>query len=258
MERRSYATNTVLATNGVRVKYSVRMAIPSPPWQQPARPRRPARAPLSRDRIVDTALALLVEHGYDAVSMRRVAQELGTGAASLYAHVANKQELDQLMLDRVASEVEIPDPDPERWREQLAESMHTLLRVMRAYPGVARAAIGQIPLGERALVSTERILAILRAGGVPDQVAAYAVDLIPLYVCAVAFEETVQGAADWTDEGIAEFIGNLRRYFAGLPADRFPHTVALATALTTGSGDDRFAFGVQVIVAGLASFAGTD
>src|SRR6266498_4036093 len=108
---------------------------------------------------------------------------LGTGAASLYAHVANKRELDQLMLDRAAEGLEIPDPDPEHWREQIAQVMRDMLRMMRAYPGVARAAIGQIPLGERSLAATERMLAILRAAGLPDQVIAYAADLIPLYVC---------------------------------------------------------------------------
>ncbi len=230
------------------------MSLNSPPWK-PAKARKPAKEPLSQDRIVDTALELLVAEGYDALSMRRIAQALGTGAASLYAHVANKQELDQLMINRVAEQLEIPDPDPARWKEQLAQMMRDLLRVMRSYPGVARAAIGQIPMGEQALISSERTLGILRAGGLPDQVAAYAVDLIPLYVCSVAFEESVQGASSWTPEDIEQFTGNLRKWFSGLPADRFPHLVALAGPLTSGGPDERFEFGVQVIVNGLASLA---
>lgn len=229
------------------------MSIPQPPWQ-PVRPQRTARTPLTRDRIVDAAMELLVEQGYEAVSMRKVAQALGTGPASLYAHVANKAELDQLLVDRAARDLKIPEPDPERWQEQLKDAMRSMLEVMRAHPGVARAAIGQVPLGEQSMVSTERILAILKAGGVPDQVAAWSVDLIPLYVCAVAFEETVQGASEWTEEDVREFQTGLRSYFASLPVDRFPMTVALAGALTQGAGDERFEFGVQVIVAGLASF----
>jgi AcrR family transcriptional regulator len=233
------------------------MSLNSPPWE-PAKARKPARTPLTQERIVDAALELLVAEGYDALSMRRIAQALGTGAASLYAHVANKQELDQLMINRVAQGLVIPDPDPERWKEQLAQVMRDLLRVMRSYPGVARVAIGQIPLGEESLVSTERMLAILRAGGLPDDVAAYAVDLIPLYVCSVAFEESVQGSSSWTQADIDEFTTNLGKWFAGLPNDRFPHIVALAGALTAGGPDERFDFGVQVIVAGLASFAKRD
>lgn len=227
---------------------------PQPPWQQTARPRRAAREPLTQERIVDAALEILVAEGYDAVSMRRVAQALGTGAASLYVHVANKQELDSLLINRAAREVVIPDPDPERWQEQTAQVMRDLLAAMRAYPGVARAAIGQIPTGDDALVSTERLLAILRAGGLSDQVCAYAVDLIPLYVCSVAYEESVMGAGNWTPEDIEKFTSELADWFRSLPGDRFPNMVALAGALTAGSGDDRFEFGVQVIVAGIASF----
>lgn len=228
------------------------------PWQpiSPEKPARPVREPLTRERIVDAAMALLVEQGYEAVSMRKVAQALNTGPASLYAHVANKKELDQLLVDRAAQEMEFPEPDPEHWQEQLKDSMRSMLKVMRSYPGVARAAIGQIPLGERALESTENMLAILKAGKVPDQAAAWAVDLIPLYVTATAFEETVQGASVWSVEDIEGFVTQLRAFFAGLPPEKFPITVALATALTSGSlGDERFEFGIQVIVAGLASLA---
>lgn len=233
---------------------------PWAPWQaKPPRRadavRKPARTPLNRDRIIDAALEVLVAEGYEAVSMRRVAQALDTGAASLYAHVANKQELDQLMVDRVAAGLVVPEPDPEHWREQIAQVMRDLVAMLRAYPGLARASIGSIPLGEGALETTDRILAILRAAGMPDQVAAYAVDLIPLYVTAVAFEESVQGAAEWSADDIEKFTSELGKWFGSLPADRFPHIVALAGALTAGGGtDERFEFGVQVIVAGLASF----
>jgi len=171
-------TNTVLLPNGVRVKYSVRMT--QHPWQpiSPAKPARAAKEPLNRERIVDAAMRVLVSNGYDAVSMRKVAQELGTGPASLYAHVANKRELDQLLVERAASQMDFDEAvDPERWQEQLKSMMREMLRVLRANPGVARASIGQVPLGERALRSTERILALLKAGNIPDQAAAWAVYL---------------------------------------------------------------------------------
>lgn len=228
------------------------------PWQpiSPEKPARTAREPLSRERVVDAAMALLLEQGYDAVSMRKVAQALNTGPASLYAHVANKRELDQLMMDRVAQGLEFQEPDPERWQEQLKDSMRSMLKMMRAYPGVARAAIGQVPLGERALESTENMLSILKAGKVPDQAAAWAVDLIPLFVTATAFEESVQSASAWTTEDLDRYLAEMRGFFAGLPAEKFPIVVALAGALTSGAqGDERFEFGVQVIVAGLASLA---
>jgi hypothetical protein len=78
-------------------------------------------------------------------------------------------------------------------------------------------------------------------------------------VTATAFEESVQQVWEWTEEDVTRFVGELRQFFQGLPAERFPLTVALATALTAGaSSDERFEFGIQVIVAGLASLAEAD
>ncbi|MFC9692469.1 TetR/AcrR family transcriptional regulator [Kribbella sp. NPDC056951] len=232
------------------------------PWQpiSPVKPARPVKEPLTRERIVDAAMRLMVEQGYDAVSMRKIAQVLDTGPASLYAHVANKSELDQLLVDRAAEQMKLPEtPDPERWQEQLKDAMREMIRVMRANPGVARAAIGNVPLGEQALLMTERILAILKAGRIPDQAAAWAVDLIPLYVTAVAFEETVQNAAAWTPEDVTHFTTQMSEFFKQLPVDRFPFTVALAVPMTSGAeGDERFEFGITVIAAGLASLAEKD
>jgi AcrR family transcriptional regulator len=226
------------------------------PWQpiSPEKPARATREPLTRERIVDAALRILLDQGYDAVSMRKVAQALGTGPASLYAHVANKAELDQLLVDRVAANVVVPKPDPARWREQVKEVLRSSLNAMRANPGVARAAIGQVPMGERALDSTEGLLAILKAGRVPDQAAAWAIDMFMLYVTAVSFEEYVQGAGGWTEDEVVTFVDGMRTFLQGLPTDRYPITVALAGPLTAGANpDERFEFGLEILVGGLAA-----
>src|SRR4051794_32123962 len=104
------------------------MGLPIPPWS--ARRRRPARdrTPLSRDAIVDAAMAILDAEGLDALTMRRVATALGTGPASLYAHVAGKDELLELMIDRVAAELEVPDPDPDHWQEQVKDGIRGMYR----------------------------------------------------------------------------------------------------------------------------------
>ena len=89
-----------------------------------AQRRAPRERALSREAIAAAALAIVDAEGLDAMTMRRVAQELGTGAASLYAHVAGKEELLELVVERVIGEVEIPDePDPEHWQEQLKDGL---------------------------------------------------------------------------------------------------------------------------------------
>ena len=229
------------------------MSMPQPPWGAPRETRE--RTPLSTQRIVDTALELIAKEGYEAVTMRRIARALGTGPSSLYAHVANKQQLDQMLIDRIIADVDLPEPDPERWQEQVKEASRTFRARLRAHPGVARAAIGNIPLGPNAIRASERLLGYLRAGGLPDRVVAYAADLLPLYVNAVAFEEGVREAGMGDEPSSDELAAKLREYFSALPAEQFPNFVALAPVLAEGDEAERFEFGLDVLVAGLAAVA---
>lgn len=225
------------------------------------RARAGAREPLSVQRIVDVAIAQMREVGYDAVTMRSLAKELGTGPASLYAHVANRAELDALVVDRVSAQVRVPDPDPEHWDDQLRAMLHDMLRVFREHPGAARASLGMIPVQPGALVAAERTLALLKAGDVPDQYAAWAVDMFSLFVASVAVEEDIwrqradREAVDTTEEAVVEQV---RELFLALPAEHFPLLNSLARPLTAGSGDDRFGFGVELLVAGLKAMSTRD
>ena len=189
------------------------------------------------------------------MTMRRVAEVLRTGAASLYAHVANKEELLELVVERVIGEAELPgEPDPDHWQEQVKQGMRSIRAVFSAHRDIARASFARIPFGENALRGSEAMIRILRAGGLPDQVVAYAVDLLPMYVMAVAYEDSLYAGESNSAEDMAQFIANMRGYFESLPPDRFPNVVALAGPLTAGSdGDERFEFGLDVLVRGLAS-----
>src|SRR5271165_5984830 len=89
---------------------------------------RPAKAPLSEEAIVDAAVAILKAEGLEAVSMRRVAAALDTGAGSLYVYVAGRDGLLEAMFDRIIAAVKLETPDPSRWRAQL----HSLLERLRA------------------------------------------------------------------------------------------------------------------------------
>ena len=128
-ERRSVYTNTVLGheqcSNVESLFVSNLESLPIPPWSA-ARERpvgAPAKTPLTREAIVEAALAVLDAEGLEGVSMRRVAQRLGTGPASLYQHVSNKDELLELVLDRVAGDIEIPEPGvgPDAWQAPLKD-----------------------------------------------------------------------------------------------------------------------------------------
>ena len=125
---------------------------------------------------------------------------------------------------------------------------------MGAHRDLARAGLANIPLGEGALRFSDRMIEVMRSGGLPDQVVAYGCDLLPLYAVATAYEQALYAERMTTEEG-ERYIAELGEYFAALPADRFPNIVALAGPLVAGGGEgERFEFGLDVLVAGLAAY----
>lgn len=201
-------------------------------------------------------MKVLDADGLDAVTMRRVAQELDTGAASLYAHVADKEELITLLMERVIGELPIPESDGQiGWQEHAKQYGRAVRATMAEHNDIARAAFARIPLGPNALRGAEWMVGVLRSGGLPDHVAALAADLLPLYVTAVAYEESLYANQGVTTEEMTAYVDQMRDYFAALPADQFPNLKALAGPLTAGSGDERFEFGLEVLVRGLAAMA---
>lgn len=231
--------------------------LPPFPWQQHERPAR-TREPLTREAIVNAALRVLDAEGFDALSMRRVAQELNTGAASLYAHVTNKDQLVDLMLDRVYAEFDVPDADPGRWQDQVKDIVRSGLRVLLAHPGLARASLAGIPMGPNGLLLTERCLAVLRAGGLPDHVASYAGELIGQYISVSAIEREAARERFPLDDPaqVQEFSRQFRAYLESLPPHQFPNLTAMAGPLTAMPGEDeRFELGLDILVRGLADYA---
>jgi AcrR family transcriptional regulator len=229
-------------------------ALPEPPWWTPRKAGAPRRS-LSRASIVAAALTVLRAEGMDALSMRRVATELGTGAASLYAHVAHKEELLDLLFDEVVGEVPLPTPDAARWQEQVTALWSDSYAALSRNGDIARVALGRVPLGPNALRVSEVTMTILRSGGVPDQAVAWAVDVIGLYVSANAVEDSITVEMQRSGRDPMEYYGQVRDYLGALPAARFPTTAALVAELTAGNSEERFRFGLALLVQGLAAQA---
>ena len=196
--------------------------------------------------MLEAGLGVLREHGVEGVTMRRVAAALDTGAASLYVYVENRQDLLNQMFDLVAGQVALDEIDPARWREQLMVVMTRVRDAMDAHPGIARIPLANVPLGPNSVRVAEHVLALLRAGGVPDQSAAWALDVMFLFVNATAYETTLYETAD--EE---EMVAGIRGAFEQLDRARFPNMTSLIGPLTNGSGDERFSFGLQVMINGL-------
>jgi AcrR family transcriptional regulator len=204
------------------------------------------KKPITVEAIVDAAFGIVERDGYDALTMRRVASALETGPASLYAHVVNKEDLNDLMIGRLCAEIEMPQPDPSIWREQIVRVCTQLRDQYMRYPGISLAALAVVPTNVETLRVSEGMLGIVLAGEVEPQTAAWTIDALTLYVNAFCLETSLldrhTGKEEWAVSR-DELLGR----FAALP-DSFPNTKRYAAELTSGTAMDRFEFTLNLMI----------
>ena len=203
------------------------------------------KEPLSTERIVGTALQIVEVEGFESLTMRRVAAVLGAGVASLYAHVRNKSDLDDLLIGELCSRIDLPEPDPARWRQQILDVCSQIRDEFLRYPGVSRAALAAAPRSLETARLNEGMLAILLGGGVSGRDAAWAIDAAYLYVSAYCLEASLR-----RDDHERERERSAER-LRMLPDDHFPHTVAHVEDLTSGVGHERCDFTLGLLFRGL-------
>ena len=117
-------------------------------------------------------------------------------------------------------------------------------------PDITRASLASIPTGPNRLRVIEALLAILRAAGFGDQMAAWAVDRLQIYIDADVYEGALYAAKIKQGLEVQEYLSSIRDYFRRLPADRFPVIASMADTIVADS-DQRFEFGVELFLDGL-------
>jgi AcrR family transcriptional regulator len=227
-----------------------RAARHAPPGPAPAGSiaRKP---PITAERITDAALQVVAAEGYDALTIRSVANLLGTG--SLYAHIVNKADLDDLLIGRLCSQIVLPEPDQARWQEQIRDVCGQIRDQYLKYPGIPRAALAMAGTNFETLRVSEGMFSILLAGGIEPQTAAWAMDAISLYVAVYALETSlVKQRQKDPDATWVLSQEELVRRFSALPETKFPQTRRYATELTAGTGHERFDFALGLLIDHLA------
>jgi AcrR family transcriptional regulator len=201
---------------------------------------------LTAEGIIDAALTILAEEGLGKVTMRRIAAALDTGHASLYVYVRDTEHLHAQILDALLGRMP-PVPDRGGWRERLHELLASYARVLLTYPEIARMTMATHPVGPHHFALAESILDLLGEGGVSDGAAAWGVDLLLSAVTATAVEH-----------GGSEFPGHdtegLQRMAAAISAassQTYPSIVRLGDELLSGSGIERFHWGLDVLINGM-------
>jgi hypothetical protein len=163
--------------------------------------------------------------------------------------VVNKEDLDELLIGRLCSEITLPAPDPAAWRPQIVSVCTQLRDQYLRYPGISQAAFAAAPSNLDTLRVSEGMLAILLIGGIEPSVAAWTIDALTLYVNAYSLEvsRATRNGGDWVFPQ-----GEMLDRFEALP-DEFPHTKRYAAELTGGTSSDRFDFTLNLMLDGLPS-----
>ncbi|MFG1928464.1 TetR/AcrR family transcriptional regulator [Cryptosporangium sp. NPDC048952] len=202
--------------------------------------RRHRQGGLTIEQITKTALVIVDSEGLNALTMRRLADELGTGAASLYRHVANREELLIEAVDHVLGEVEFGTPKP-TWREDFANQAHLLWSTLIAHPHLLPVVLRTPLLGPNAVAGREASLHRMLAHGFRPA------DVQPIYTVIVT---TALGHAAFA--GATERPGPLRpEVYAELPADEYPTVTALAELTEPQTSSALFALTIDIMLDGI-------
>jgi len=218
----------------------------------PASPRRVSRqtrpqtrrSSLSVEAIVAAAIEALDESGLAGLSMRRVADRL-------YSYVSGREELLELVYDELVGRVPLPEPDPERWREQMHQMLGDMREILMGHRDAALAGLGRVPTSPQTLRAAEVLVSVMRAGGLCDQVVALGLDQLILYVSACAFEAGMYLHGDTSAAEVDRYFQEIHAFYEALPAERFPVLASIAEDMTGHDGDERFRFGIDLLLDGL-------
>jgi AcrR family transcriptional regulator len=214
---------------------------------------RAARNTLTRDRVMDRALALAEREGLDALTIRALAADLGVKPMAIYHYVASKDVLLDALVDRVFAEVPLPradEGDGDGWREPLADRSRAMRDLLARHRWALSVLETRAHPGPATLAAHEAVLDVLRRSGFSIEASAHAFALLDAFVFGYALQESMLEAA-----GLPDSPADLR---AGMDLAAFPR-IAETAELYTASPDYVFAssfeIGLGAVLDAIAGFA---
>jgi AcrR family transcriptional regulator len=207
------------------------------------------RTPLTRQRVLRAAVALADRGGVGALSMRKLAQELGVEAMSLYHHVANKDDILDGIVDVVFGEIDLPTGEA-GWEAAMRRRSVSAREALRRHPWATGLMESRRTPGPANIRHHDAVLGVLRNAGFPVELAAHAYSLLDSYIYGFALQEA--SLPFHTPEETAEVAQEIMSVF---PADDYPHLAEIATEHVLQPGydyGDEFLYGLDQILDGLA------
>jgi AcrR family transcriptional regulator len=203
---------------------------------------------LSPDEIAATALDLVDRAGLEALSMRRLADELGVGTMTLYGYFRSKSELLDALMDESTTDVEGLLPEGAAWRERVALLVRAMRSTLERHPALVQIRLQRTMTRPRQFRVTEQVVRALIEAGLPRDEAARAFRLLFTYVFGfVAFSPSTA-----SDSARRE----IRAALAALPPDEYPLLSSMGDeAAAAAGGDDQFDYGLELLLDGIEARA---
>jgi AcrR family transcriptional regulator len=198
-------------------------------------------------RIVAAALELIDEVGVQALTLRMLADSLGSGTATIYRHFESKEEVLVLVADEILGEVSIAPEDVEGlpWREAMTIAAEAFYEALRGHPNALPLLVAQVPVGPNALRAREGLIRLLLSHGFSVALAARSFTAIGHYVIGFALQQHGPGAPPPEDQCY------LRDFYDSLDSATYPATRAAAEELTSVPLHEEFRFGLDLLLDGL-------
>ncbi|MDQ2673851.1 MAG: TetR/AcrR family transcriptional regulator C-terminal domain-containing protein [Chloroflexota bacterium] len=206
------------------------------------------RAPLTRERVLRAAIGLADAGGIEALSMRRLAQELGVEAMSLYYHVANKSDMLDAIVDMVVGEIELPPPDVE-WKVSIRTTATSAHEILVRHPWAANLVLSGSGLSMARLRYMESILGALRRAGFSPEMTDHAYHALDSHI--MGFTLWLVGMNLGSDDDLKAMAGD---FLSTLSVTEFPYLAEhIEQHLKPADADDvpEFEFGLDLILDGL-------
>jgi AcrR family transcriptional regulator len=210
--------------------------------------RDASRQPLSRERVVRAAMALADAGGIDALTMRRLGDELGVEAMSLYRHVANKDDLIDGMTDAVFAEIELPSGASD-WRTAMHERAVSVRAALSRHPWATPLMQSRTSPGPATMRHHDTVIGTLRTAGFSVALTAHAFSALDSYIYGFALQQ--RSLPFETGEQTAELAEAILAQF---PAEAYPHLAELTVQHVLQPGydyGDEFEFGLDLVLDGL-------
>jgi AcrR family transcriptional regulator len=214
----------------------------------PAQPAAEPRVPLSRERVLRTAVTLADERGLRSLTMRGLGQAVGVEAMSLYNHVASKDDLLDGMVDFVFGEIQLPTPGGD-WKTAMRQRAISAREALSRHPWAIGLMESRTAPGPATLRHHDAVLGCLRNGGFSVALAAHAFSALDSYIYGFTLQETNLpfDTAEETEE-------LARTILQQLPADQYPYLTELTLEHVLQPGydyGDEFEYGLDLILDGL-------